>query len=75
MADLEKPNWSEELRRHEDDRYDALERRVRKLEKRGQFLESASDERLYLWLFGAYVFFGFIVPTLRDFLGEKKTNT
>jgi hypothetical protein len=70
------PDWSEARERWEDDRYDKLLKRVRKLEGRGRVLDSATDERVYMFLFGAYIVFGFVVPLLRDmFSGESVTNS
>jgi hypothetical protein len=69
----EVPDWKAELERLEDDRYEELLKRVVKLEKRGMILKSATDEKLYMWLFGAYIFFGFVVPLLRDVF--QKTTT
>jgi hypothetical protein len=63
------PDWDRELSRLEDDRYEELAKRVRKLEARGRFLESASIEKLYVIIFGAYVLFAFVLPA---FQGEMK---
>jgi hypothetical protein len=61
----------EERERWLDDRYDKLSDRVAKLEKRGRLLQSMNEEKVYLWLFGAYIFFGFVVPTIRELVGGK----
>lgn len=74
MTDNDKPDdqlnaeirWQEEIRRADDVRYDKLEARVKKLETKGRILESISDERLYLIIFAAYVFFAYILPALRS---------
>jgi hypothetical protein len=60
----ESPDWLELMRRSDDERYDKLAERVRKLEQRGHLLQDVTDERLYLILFGCYVFFAFVLPTL-----------
>jgi len=60
-------------------KYDALDRRLKKVEGRGTFLASASDEKIFMYLAAAYfliVFFlpavrEFLIPTLRDVLEEK----
>jgi|HubBroStandDraft_5_1064220.scaffolds.fasta_scaffold03282_13 hypothetical protein len=64
------PLW-EELRREEDARYDKLDERVRKLEKRGRILESMDDEKIYMWLFAAYIVFGFVIPLAQDFMRKE----
>jgi hypothetical protein len=67
-------NLWDDLRREEDRRYDRLEARVRKLESRGRILESLNDEKLYIWLFGAYIFFGFVVPLIREVVSKKDSQ-
>jgi len=65
------PKWDEERRRWEDARYDDLAKRIRKLEQRGRLLDSLNDEKLYMILFGAYIFFGFILPLFVKDEGPK----
>jgi hypothetical protein len=68
------PDWKKERETWENERYDRLSKRVAKLEKRGAILESATDEKLYLWIFGAYVFFGFVLPWVTEFFKSGKAS-
>lgn len=67
------PDWEAELARQHscEERFDKLAVRVDKLERKARWIEGVSDERLYLYLFAAYVFFAFIVPAFTGTQGEK----
>lgn len=61
-----KIDWDFERESHLDARLERIENRLEKVEKRGMFLKSFSDEKIYLFLFGAYIVFGFVLPFVAD---------
>lgn len=50
----------------------SLDRRLRAVERKHVFLPEDNQERMMIYLAGAYVLFAFVIPTVMDLFRERR---